>query len=100
MSFSVSSLYLWSHAPDSSWQTPVVSVTAADAFNPIEWAQNSCLFLIDWSQDGTSPRLEESAQKMLAETVCFHMEDFGEARSLLESLKEKAGKEYLNLISS
>lgn len=32
---------------------------------------------------------KESAQKMLAETVCFHVEDLGEARSLLQSLKQK-----------
>lgn len=75
--------------PGSSWRSSVVSVGAADAFNPMEWAQNSWVFLIDWSQDGASPRLDESAQKMLAEAVCFHVEDFGEAGSLLQSLKEK-----------
>lgn len=78
--------------PGSSWRSSVVSVSAADVFNPVEGAQNSWVFLIDWSQDGTSPRLEESAQKMLAETVCFHVEDFGEARSLLQSLDEKGRK--------
>ena len=35
---------------------------------------------------------EESEQKTLAETVCFDVEDFGEARSLLQSLKHKEGR--------
>lgn len=86
--------------PRSSWQSSVVSVGAADVFNPIEWALHSCVFLIDWNQDGASPRLEESAQKMLAETVRFHMEDFREAGSLLQSLKQKGKRGYQNLIFS
>lgn len=84
----------------SSWRSSVVSVGAADVFNPIEWAQNSWVLLIDWSQDGASPRLEESAQKTLAETVCFHVEDFGEAGSLLQSLKQKGRKGDQSLVSS
>lgn len=62
---------------------------AADVFNPTEWALYSCVFLIDWNPDGASPRLQDSAQKTLAEAVRFHMEDFGEAGSLLQSLKKK-----------
>jgi len=55
----------------------------------MERAQNSWVVLIDLSLDGASPRLEEeSAQYMLAETVCFHVEDFGETGSLLQSLRE------------
>lgn len=83
-----------SPVPWSSWRSSVISVGATDISNPMECAQNSWVFLIDWSQDGTSPKLEESAQKMLAETVCLHMEDFGEARSLLQSLKERSRKGY------
>lgn len=45
-------------------------------------------FLTDWSPYGTSPRFEELRQNMLAEAVCFHVKDFGEARSLLQSLEK------------
>lgn len=86
--------------PGSSWRSSVVSVGAADVFNPSEWAQNSWVFLIDWSQDGASPRLEESAQKTLAEAVCFHVEDFGEAGSLLQSLKQKGREGDQSLVLS
>lgn len=37
--------------------------------------------------------LKESAQKMLAEAVCLHVEDFGEAGSFLQSLKQKGNEE-------
>lgn len=85
--------------PGSSCRSSVVSICAADVFNPIEWVQNSWVLLIDWSQDGASPRLGESAQKMLAETVCFHMKDFGEARSFLQSLKQK-GRQWIRILIS
>lgn len=52
----------------------------------------SCILLIDWNQDGASPRLVERAQKLLAETVCLDVEDFGEAGSLLQGLKPKKKK--------
>lgn len=52
----------------------------------------SCMLLIDWNQDGASPRLAERAQKLLAETVCLDVEDFGEAGSLLQGLKPKKAK--------
>lgn len=53
-------------------------------------ARSKQLCLLDKpSQGGASPRLEESAQMMLAETVCFNVENFGEAGSLSQSLKEK-----------
>ena len=74
--------------PCSSQQSFVVPVSATDALNPTEWAQNSCVFQTDWNQDGTSPRLKKAAQKVLAETVRFHVEDFGEAGSLFQSLKQ------------
>lgn len=93
-------MHIEPRTPRSSWQSSVISVGAADVFNPIEWALHSCVFLIDWNQDGASPRLKESAQKMLAETVRFHMEDFGEAGSLLQSLKQKGKRGYQNLIFS
>lgn len=43
----------------SSCRSSVVSVCAADVFNPLEWAQNSWVFLIDSSQDGASPGLKD-----------------------------------------
>lgn len=89
--FSVWWWYLYAHwalYPCSSQQSFVVPVSATDALNPTEWAQNSCVFQTDWNLDGTSPRLKEAAQKVLAETVRFHVEDFGEAGSLFQSLKQ------------
>lgn len=75
----------------SSWRSSVVSVSAADVIQP-NGVGSKQLGLFDWLElNGASQRLEESAQKMLAETVCFHVEDFGEARSFLQSLKEKDG---------
>lgn len=47
------------------------------------WLKTAGSFFFDWLE----PRWRLS--KLLAETVCFHMEDFGKAGSLLQSLEEK-----------
>lgn len=65
--------------------------------HPVVSVDASGLFLTDMNQDGALTSLEESAQKMLAETVCFHVEDFGKAGSLLQSLKQRGKKWCQNL---
>lgn len=64
-----------------------VSFVLADAFNPLSGVSShlAASFWLTWA---TSQRLKEVERKMLAEAVRFHVEDFGEARSLLQSLKE------------